>query len=89
MKKSYQIIGLIFFVWVFFLSDHDLFFMWANCRKKKALIIREKVLEQKIAAIKDTLFWLEEDADFLEKYARERYGFKSKQEIIYKQEDGE
>ncbi len=84
IKTKYFIASLAFFVWVGFIdSDHN-FFRHAQLNKDlQELCKLKKYYVEQIEYNKTLAYKLENDVDFLEKFAREEYGMKKDNEIVY------
>jgi len=84
IKNKYFIASLAFFVWVGFVdSDHN-FFRHAQLNKDlKELHKLQKYYNEQIEYNKNLAYKLESDIDYLEKFAREEYGMKRDNEIVY------
>ena len=83
LKNKYRIITALFLVWVFFLSDHDLFFVYKNYQLYQNLLRQKESIKQKITEQEHILHLMNTDIIYLEKYAREKYFFKKSNEVIF------
>jgi cell division protein FtsB len=83
LKNKYKIITIIFLIWVLFLSDHDLFFVFKNCQMQDQLIHQKERLKLQIQEQEQELLRINTDIDYLEKYARKKYYFKKNNEVIF------
>jgi len=85
LKNKYIIASIAFIVWVGFIdSDHNIF---RQIRLKKDLIEMNKLkvyYEAEIEKNKTLANRLETDIQFVEKFAREEYGMKKDNEVVYK-----
>ena len=82
LTNVYALIGLFFVIWMIFLDTNSLL-IYLNLERKLSELERQKVtLERDIAADKKTLLQLN-DSIKLERYARERYNMKRKNEDVY------
>lgn len=85
IKNKYIIASLAFIVWVGFIdSDHNIF---RQIRLKKDLLEMSKLktyYEVEIEKNKSLAYKLETDIQFVEKFAREEYGMKKDNEVVYK-----
>lgn len=78
----YAIIGLFFVFWMIFLDSNSLL-IYFNLEQKLAELERQKsTLEESIALDKKTLNQLSDSIE-MERYARERYLMKRKNEDVY------
>jgi cell division protein DivIC len=83
-KNKYIIASLIFVVWVGFIdSDHN-FFRHQQLKNDIHDRLNLKIYyEEQIEYNKNIALKLETDIDFVEKFAREEYGFKKDDEVVY------
>ncbi len=78
----YALIGLFFVVWMVFLDTNSLR-IYLNLERKLSELERQKAtLERDIALDKKTLLQLNDSIE-LERYAREKYNMKRKNEDVY------
>jgi len=78
----YALIGLFFVVWMVFLDTNSLL-IYLNLQRKLTALEQQKAnLERDIAADKKTLLQLNDSIE-LERYAREKYNMKRKNEDVY------
>ena len=78
----YAIIGLFFVIWMLFLDTNSMM-IYLNLERKLSELERQKeTLERDIAADRKTLLQLNDSVE-LERYAREKYNMKRKNEDIY------
>lgn len=78
----YALIGLFFVFWMVFLDTNSLL-IYLNLEQKLSELEQQKAaLERDIATDKKTLFQLN-DSIKLERYAREKYNMKRKNEDVY------
>jgi len=82
-KNKYTVITSIFIVWVLFISDHDLFFIFRSCQVHYQLINQKELLQVKILEQEEELKKINSDMDYLENYARRKYYFKKNNEVIF------
>lgn len=78
----YALIGLFFVIWMVFLDTNSLLIYLNLERKLTALEQQKATLERDIAADKKTLLQLNDSIE-LERYAREKYNMKRKNEDVY------
>ena len=83
LKNKYKIITIIFSVWVFFLSDHELFFVFKNYQMQNQLLEQKEQLKIQIQEQEQELVRINTDIDYLEWYARKKYYFKKNNEVIF------
>lgn len=83
-KNKYILASFAFVVWVGFIdSDHNFF---RQTKLKKDLIEMNKLkayYEEQIEINKTLANKLETDINFVEKFAREEYGMKKDNEVVY------
>tara|TARA_E500000178_G_C16448839_1_gene499224 strand:- start:148 stop:459 length:312 start_codon:yes stop_codon:yes gene_type:complete len=78
----YALIGLFFVFWMVFLDTNSLM-IYLNLERKLSELERQKAaLERDIANDKKTLLQLNDSIE-LERYAREKYNMKRKNEDVY------
>ena len=78
----YVLIGLFFVIWMVFLDTNSLL-IYLNLERKLTEINDQKTtLERDIATDKKTLLQLNDSIE-LERYAREKYNMKRKNEDVY------
>ena len=78
----YAIIGLFFVIWMLFLDTNSMM-IYLNLERKLSELERQKeTLERDIAADRKTLLQLNDSVE-LERYVREKYNMKRKNEDIY------
>ena len=85
-KTAYLIIAVVFLFWMLFLDSHSWLTHKELNEEIEKLEARKKDLQQTIERDKAAINQLE-NLDSLEKYARENYGHKSKDETIFIVED--
>ena len=85
-KTAYGIIGGLFLTWMLFLDSHSFLTHQELNREIEQLETRKRELQNAIKEDKKAIEQLE-DIDSLEKYARENYGHKRKDETIFIVED--
>ena len=78
----YALIGLFFVVWMVFLDTNSLLIYLKLERKLSELERQKATLERDIALDKKTLLQLNDSIE-LERYAREKYNMKRKNEDVY------
>ncbi|MGB0274928.1 MAG: FtsB family cell division protein [Flavobacteriaceae bacterium] len=78
----YALIGLFFVIWMVFLDTNSLL-IYLNLERKLTALEQQKAnLERDIATDKKTLLQLNDSIE-LERYAREKYNMKRKNEDVY------
>lgn len=85
-KTTYVIIAVVFLFWMLFLDSHSWLTHKELNEEIEKLEARKKNLQQTIERDKAAINQLE-NLDSLEKYARENYGHKRKDETIFIVED--
>ena len=81
-KNRYPIVLFLFAFWMLFLCDYDIFFLVKSYKKSRALNCEYLVLTKLIEDYEQELKQLQ-SKEYIERYARERYFFKKKNEIIF------
>jgi cell division protein DivIC len=81
--NKYFIVLVVFGVFVTFFDEHNLINRWQAHRKIKAMENEVKFYQNEIQANKNKMTELQSDDDHLEKFAREHYMMKRKDEDIY------
>lgn len=85
-KTAYLLIGVLFLIWMLFLDSHSWLTHKELNEEIEQLEKRKKDLQETITQDKAAIDQLE-NLDSLEKYARENYGHKRKDETIFIVED--
>lgn len=78
----YALIGIFFVVWMVFLDSNSLLIYFSLERKLSELERQKSTLEESIALDRKTLLQLSDSIE-MERYARERYLMKKKNEDVY------
>jgi len=83
-RNKYLLASLAFIVWAGFIdSDHN-YFRQVRLKKDLQEMVRLKTyLEEQVEKNKTLANRLETDIEFVEKYAREEYGMKRDNEVVY------
>lgn len=82
ITNIYVLIGLFFVIWMLFLDTNSLRIYFSLERKLSELERQKANLERDIAIDKKTLLQLNDSLE-LERYAREKYNMKRKNEDVY------
>ncbi len=83
ITNKYLFAFLIFSVWMIFLDDHNILFLRQNLNKLKRFRVEQKYYKEKIAVDSQKLKELQTDSKNLEKFAREQFLMKKKDEDIF------
>ena len=84
LKNKYLIAGVIFLVWILFLDDkNDLFSQFERVSHSKELTKNENHLSDQITETRKELDLLKNNAQSIEKYAREKYMMKKDNEDLF------
>ena len=83
LKNKYLLTGVFFAVWMLFFNDKDILSDFERRNKLKELQTSELHLKQQITASKQELDLLKNDAQSIEKYAREKYQMKKDNEDLF------
>lgn len=83
ITNKYLFAFLIFSVWMIFLDDHNILFMRQNLNKLKKSRVENAYYKEKIFNDGQKLKELQTDAKNLEKFAREQFLMKKKNEDIF------
>jgi cell division protein DivIC len=83
ITNKYLFAFLIFSVWMIFLDDHNILFLRQNLNKLKKLRIEKEYYREKISLDTQKLKELQTDSKNLEKFAREQFLMKKKDEDIF------
>ena len=78
----YALIGIFFVVWMVFLDSNSLLIYFSLERKLSELERQKTTLEKSIDLDRQTLLQLSDSIE-MERYARERYRMKRKNEDVY------
>ncbi len=83
LRNKYLIATALFLVWMFFFDVKDISSSVDRLTKYRKLQASEEQLSQKIAATKVELGQLKNNAQTIEKYAREKYLMKKDNEDLF------
>ncbi len=83
IRNKYLFALLVFSVWMIFLDDHNILFMRQNLNKLKKYRIESNYYKEKILADSEKLKELQTSSRNLEKFAREQFLMKKKNEDIF------
>ena len=84
LKNKYLIAGAVFLVWILFLDDkNDLFSQFERVSRSKELTKNENHLNDQIIETHKELDLLKNNAQSIEKYAREKYMMKKDNEDLF------
>lgn len=83
ITNKYLFAFLIFSVWMIFLDDHNILFLRQNLNKLKKFRIENAYYKEKISNDSQKLKELRTDSKNLEKFAREQFLMKKKNEDIF------
>lgn len=82
-KNFYFIFGLLFLIWMLFIDTNDLFSQYQQARRIDKLEEKKDYYQQKIKEVKQDREELLSDKELLEKFAREKYLMKKKNEDVF------
>ncbi len=82
-KSFYFIFGLFFLVWMLFVDSNDLYSQYKLRKKLSDLQGERDYYLEKIEEVEKDRQELLSDEDLLEKFAREKYLMKKKEEDLY------
>ena len=83
ITNKYLFAFLIFSVWMIFLDDHNILFLRQNINKLKKFRVEDAYYKEKIFNDGQKLKELQTDSKNLEKFAREQFLMKKKNEDIF------
>jgi len=83
ITNKYLFAFLIFSVWMIFLDDHNILFLRQNMNKLKKFRVENTYYKEKISIDTQKLKELQTDSKNLEKFAREQFLMKKKNEDIF------
>ena len=83
ITNKYLFAFLVFSVWMIFLDDHNVLFLRQNMNKLKKFRVEKSYYKEKIAIDDQKLKELQTDSKNLEKFAREQFLMKKKNEDIF------
>lgn len=83
ITNKYLFAFLIFSIWMIFLDEHNILFLRQNINKLKRFRVEEKYYKEKISTDSQKLKELQTDSKNLEKFAREQFLMKKKNEDIF------
>ena len=82
-KNKYLLASLLFAVWITFFDDRDLITIVRHQQELRQLNKSKNHYSELILQTKQELNQLKEDPNMLEKYAREKYRMKKKNEDLF------
>ncbi|MFQ3212788.1 MAG: cell division protein DivIC [Marivirga sp.] len=82
-KNFYFIAGMVFFIWMLFLDNNDLISQSKLSGKYNDLLKEKSYYKEKIKEVEMDRSGLLSDEELLEKFARERYLMKKKEEDLF------
>jgi cell division protein DivIC len=83
ITNKYLFAFLVFSVWMIFLDDHNILFLRQNMNKLKKFRVENTYYKEKISIDTQKLKELQTDSKNLEKFAREQFLMKKKNEDIF------
>ena len=83
ITNKYLFAFLVFSVWMIFLDEHNILFLRQNINKLKKYRVEVNYYNEKIAADSTRLKELRSSSKNLEKFAREQFLMKKKNEDIF------
>ena len=83
IRNKYLFAFLVFSVWMIFLDDHNILFLRQNLNKVKRYRVESTFYKEKILADSERLKELKTSSKNLEKFAREQFLMKKKNEDIF------
>jgi len=83
IKNKYLFAFLVFSVWMIFLDDNNILFLRQNMNKLKRYRVESNYYKEKILADNERLKELQTSSKNLEKFAREQFLMKKKNEDIF------
>ena len=83
LTNKYLFVFLAFSVWMIFLDDHNILFLRQNINKLKRYRIESDYYKEKILKDSERLKELKTSSKNLEKFAREQFLMKKKNEDIF------
>lgn len=83
LKNKYFLVTVIFLVWIFFFAQYDILSQLDQQKELKEMKYKINYLEQEVNRLRAERKALLEDPKVKEKYAREKYFMKRKNEDVY------
>lgn len=83
ITNKYLFAFLLFSIWMIFLDEHNILFLRQNLNKLKKYRVESVYYKKKIEKEAQKLKELQDDSKNLEKYAREQFLMKKKDEDIF------
>lgn len=83
LKNFYLIISVVFVVWMLFFDTNNIFIQISETQKYKELETEKAYYQEKITRVKEDMESLQNNKQLLEKFAREKYYFRKKDEDVY------
>ena len=83
LRNKYLLAFVVFSVWMLFIDDNNIFFLRKNVNKLKQYRVEKAFFQQKISNDSIHLQEMKANAKNLEKFAREEFLMKKKDEDIF------
>jgi cell division protein DivIC len=83
LRNKYVLITIFFLVWVLFFAQYDIITQWHQRKELKEMQQKIEYLEKEVERLQHEKQSIIEDPAVMEKYAREKYYMKKKNEDVY------
>jgi cell division protein FtsB len=83
LKNKYFLVTVAFLVWIFFFAEYDVISQFRQRNELREMKARIQYLEGEIERLQAEKFAIQSDSNTLERYAREKYFMKSKNEDVF------
>ncbi len=83
LKNKYILATLLFLLFIIFLDDNNVFYQYKLYKEQKKLAATTTNLQQKIKEAKAEDSKLQKNPLTIEKIAREKYGMKKENEVVF------
>ncbi|MBL7773937.1 MAG: septum formation initiator family protein [Chitinophagaceae bacterium] len=83
IKNKYLLVTALFIVWIFFFAQYDVVSQFNQRRELRDMQQKIDYLEKEVSRLQQEKQALQHNPEILEKYAREKYYMKRKNEDVY------
>lgn len=83
VRNKYFLVTTVFVVWVVFFAQYDIISQFRQRKELKEMQRKIDYLGQEVQRLKKEKYMLEHDTATMERYAREKYYMKKKNEDVY------
>lgn len=83
LKNKYLLVTVLFLIWIVFFAQYDILSQFHQRNELKDMERKIEYLEKEVSRLQQEKQALQHDPAVLEKYAREKYYMKKKNEDVY------